>query len=317
MQNVIRLASREEIHTFSRMLFETDEIKRSYDQCGLVWDVVERFSKLPRFFFTPSDMNVEAPHFAPWWGGVMLREYDNKAVQDLYYLHEMEHAGTMPYGPDKNHAIDDPVTFKNKIRDNEHQASALSEMTIYCEIPELRRHTFSHPIFVDRFLWPRGTCEKACQKFLDKWKNDPEMLSKEMMYARASVLTSQTDYENDLAAFWLKRFYSQGQAWSKIWTKGGRFVQVEKAMVVFRDESLGGDRRIALDRHLQWLFSAEVSEGTSVPFYTQAREFSTVYSAHKNRYLAAVKKNNEGEVIIPNREYSSKWAVQNFSPGGG
>ena len=45
---------------------------------------------------------------------------------------------------------------KYKIRDNEHEASTLSEMTIYCEFPQLRKHSFAHEIFVDSFLFAEG-----------------------------------------------------------------------------------------------------------------------------------------------------------------
>ena len=56
------------------------------------------------------------------------------------------------------------VTFKNKIRDNEHEASALSEMTIYLHHPELRALTFPHEIYVDRFLFPEGDPSKPNQR---------------------------------------------------------------------------------------------------------------------------------------------------------
>ncbi len=117
----------------------------------------------------------------------------------------------MPYGPDPSHPLYDPVTLKNKIRDNEHEASTISEMTIYCEFPQLRKMSFPHEIFVDRFLFPDGDLTRVDARMIQRWREEPELVEKEMMYARASVLTSPHVDESDLAAFWLKRFYSQGR----------------------------------------------------------------------------------------------------------
>jgi hypothetical protein len=152
MHEIIKLATAKECSEFIRNeLLMTETLKNSYDERGFVRDLIARFVRRPRFFYKPSpeyltvvDAHgishheyVEAPHFSPWWGGIQLRTYDNPLVQDLYYLHEICHAATMPFGPDSKHALADPVTFKNKIRDNEHEASTLSEMTIYCEFPQL------------------------------------------------------------------------------------------------------------------------------------------------------------------------------------
>lgn len=313
MQDIIRLVNAADVCRFVREeLLQTEVLKKSYDQGGLVRAVLTRFARLPRFFFHPSEEYVEvcsddgrrlteyveAPHFTPWWGGIQLRTYDNKLVQDLYYLHEIEHAGTMPFGPDAAHSLNDPVTFKNKIRDNEHEASTLSEMTIYCEFPQLRKHSFSHEIYVDRFLFPEGDFDRVNVRMIQRWRDEPDLVKKEMMYARAAVLTSRTVDESDIAAFWLKRFYSQGRAWTKIWTnpqgeiaalpRGGRFAEVESAMIRFRDqcETLGRDE--ALDAHLKWLFSKAVSNGTQIPFHLEAKAFCQSYLEHKLRYFESL-----------------------------
>jgi hypothetical protein len=314
MKSIIKLSSPSDIRDFSCGLLVTPELKSSYDNGGLVRGIIDRFCRLPRFFFLPTDLDLEAPHFSPWWGGIMLREYSNKAVQDLYYLHEMEHAGTMPYGPDVNHVLEDPITFKNKIRDNEHQASVFSEMVVYCEIPSLRPQTFEHEIFVDRFLFPAGAHGAPKREFLERWCTEPDILAKEMMYARAAVLTSRQSCETDLSAFWLKRFYEQGKSWTTIWTKGardktalGRFALVERRMVLFREECQALGREAALNRHLEWLESPEITENTTIPFFPEAREFAAAYGFNKQRYLDAVQTQRAGTVPLPLRSYSERW----------
>lgn len=298
-------------------LLQNEILRNSYDEGGLVRRLVASFARRPRFFYHPTAEFVtltdcygnehrefvEAPHFSPWWGGIQLRKYDNKLVQDLYYLHEICHAATMPYGPDAQHCCSDPVTFKNKIRDNEHEASTLSEMTIYCEFPQLRAMSFQHEIFVDRFLFPDGNLQRVDACLIQRWREEPEIVEKEMMYSRAAILTTPRVDESDLAAFWLKRFYSQGKAWTNIWTNpkgeyadipaGGRFREVESAMVRFRNECHTHGRTVALERHLEWLMSAPIAQGTGIPFYREAKEFCLSYLQHKLLYLDSLQRRGQ------------------------
>jgi hypothetical protein len=318
MQNIIVLPNAQDCcHYIRENLIQTEMLRQSFDEGGLVAQIVKRFSRRPRFFYEPSpefaeviDSKgvvhrefIEAPHFSPWWGGVQLRTYDNALVQDLYYLHEICHAATMPNGPDISHACTDPITFKNKIRDNEHEASTLSEMTIYCEFPQLRAMSFQHEIFVDRFLFPTSDRAQVNAKMIQRWREEPEIVEKELMYARAAILTAPEPDESDLAAFWLKRFYSQGKAWTSIWTnpkaeyadipKGGRFREVELAMVRFRDECHTLGRSAALQRHLDWLKSEEVAHGTGIPFYPEAKAFCESYLRHKILYFQSLSRHGQ------------------------
>ncbi len=315
MREVVKLVTAQECCRFVRNeLLQTEVFRCSYDEGGLIRQVLNRFARRPRFFYKPSeeylsvaDENgkelkeyVESSHFSPWWSGIQLRSYDNSLVQDLYYLHEIEHAATMPFGPDQNSSLTDPVTFKNKIRDNEHEASTLSEMTVYCEFPELRKLSFQHEIFVDRFLFPDGNHARVDVRMIQRWREEPVLVAKEMMYARAAILTAPDVRESDISAYWLKRFYSQGKAWTAIWTNpkhehediplGGRFRQVESAMVQFREECQSLGRSVALDRHLAWLSSAEISDGTNIPFYREAKAFCQSYLQHKLLYFDGLKK---------------------------
>ncbi len=313
MQNVVSLANAQECCEYIReTLLKTEMLRQSFDEGGMIYKIIKQFARRPRFFYRPSDTfievldsdgkahreYVESPHFSPWWSGIQLRSYDNSLVQDLYYLHEICHAATMPYGPDIHHACTDPVTFKNKIRDNEHEASTFSEMTIYCEFPQLRALSFQHEIFVDRFLFPTLDKDQVNAKMIQRWREEPEIVEKELMYARAAVLTAPKVDESDLAAFWLKRFYSQGRAWTNIWTNpkseysdiplGGRFREVESAMIEFRDNCHLIGRQAALEKHLDWLSSSQITQGTDIPFYAEAKAFCESYLRHKIMYFKSL-----------------------------
>ena len=144
------LVEAQDIHDYMRKLWRSDLFQQSHDNGGLVHQAVEQFAALPRFFFWPSS-DDENPHFSAWWGGIQMRDYDNPVIHDLYYFHEIWHAGTMAYMAGMEFE-----NFARKMIDNELEASVMSEMAIYCEMPELRKQAFPYEIFVDRFLFPKG-----------------------------------------------------------------------------------------------------------------------------------------------------------------
>lgn len=271
----------DDIHGYTRKLWKSDVFQRSHDEGGIVSRVIDSFARTPKFFYQPSQENVEAPHFSPWWGGIQRRVYDNPVIQDLYHFHEIEHAGTMPYMAGLNR-----VTFKNKIRDNEHEASALSEMTIYLHHPELRAQTFPHEIYVDRFLFPDGDLTKPNPELMARWQDEPDLVRKELMYARASVVTSkdvtQEDLERDPVVFWLNKFANQGRRWIEIWSD--RYDIVERGMIKFKAECRSLGNEVAMKRHMEWLLSDEITNGTDIPFYTEASAFAEVYAENKRLY---------------------------------
>src|SRR4029453_8621088 len=67
-------------------------------------------------------------------GCMMLRgDYANPVIADLYLVHELYHAGTMPYIPGMGRPA-----FDEKMVRNELEASVLSEIQVYFEMPDLR-----------------------------------------------------------------------------------------------------------------------------------------------------------------------------------
>jgi hypothetical protein len=284
------LIEEDDIHNFTRKLWRSDVFKDSHDSGGIVSRVIDNFAKYPRFFYEPSDVNTEAPHFSPWWSGIQLREYDNPVIQDLYYLHEIEHACTMPYMAGLNR-----VTFKNKIRDNEHEASALSEMTIYLHHPELRAQTFPHSIYVDRFLFPDGDFSKPDTSWMERWEIEPDIVRKELMYARASVVTDKNiTLDDDPVLFWLNKFADQGRKWVDIWSD--RYDVVEQSMIKFKDECRTLGRATALQNHIDFLLSDDISNGTDIPFYTEAAAFAEVYAENKRLYRETMEREQQAPI---------------------
>jgi hypothetical protein len=262
------LVERADIHDFVLGLWSDGPIRRSYAQKGYVHDIVERFARLPRFFYRPSDQRLEWTHFSTWWGGILLCDYENPRIRDLRYLHEMHHAATLPYVAHGN-----LPTFEAKAFRNEREASTFTEMAVYLELPDLRPLTFDHPLFVDRFLFPDGHLEQPDPRLLERWRSEPDLVFQELMYERARVIWAAEDEidANDPQIVWLRRYGEQGANWVKVWSK--RYQQVEDAMIRLRETAAREGREIAARRHLDWLLSDEIAEGSNIPFVREAAEF--------------------------------------------
>ena len=272
-----------DVEQFVFYLWHDGPIKQAHERGGYIRDIIERFARLPRFFYEPSDEHIEWTHFSPWWGGILLCDYANPHVRDLRYLHEIYHAATMPYIANVNAS-----TFEAKNFHNEWKASTVTEMAVYLELPELRRLTFEHPIFVVRFLFPYGDLTRPDEGLLARWASEPDLVFQELMYSRASIV-SATDKEidaDDPQITWLRRYPEQRQNWLNVWAD--RYQLVEDAMIRLRLNCERLDRRQALDHHMEWLLSSEISGGTTIPFYDEACRFRAHYDELITLYETAM-----------------------------
>ena len=257
-----------DVHAFVMSLWSDGPIRDSHKSGGAVHRIVERFARVPRFFYQASEQRIEWTHFSTWWGGILLCDYDNKTIRDLRYLHEMYHASTMPYIRRGN-----VPTFEAKNLRNEREASTFTEMAIYLELPELRLQTFDHPIFADRFVFPDGRLDRPDRTLVERWRAEPEIVFQELMYERARVIWAEPD-EVDLAdpqIVWLRRYGEQGANWVRVWSE--RFQLVEDAMLDLYARSRAGERRDAATQHLDWLLSPAIADGSTVPFGAEALAF--------------------------------------------
>lgn len=290
-ESIVALADRSDIHDYVMGLWSEGPIKRSHQQGGLVKRVIDRFARMPRFFFAPSEQAIEWTHFSPWWGGILLCDYDNPVIRDLRYLHEIYHAATMPYLRDCNVATFEAMNFRN-----EREASCFTEIAIYCELPDLRPVAFDHPIFADRFLFPSGDRTTPDGGWLKRWREDRPLTFQALMYERARVILASDGEidQGDPQIVWLRRYGEQGAAWVRIWSQ--RFRLVQEAMVTLEERSRAGDRSAALKDHLVWLHSAPLTESSNVPFHREAETFRRTFDELVRFYDEAMEARNQKAV---------------------
>jgi len=268
------------------------QVQLNHRNGGMVDEIVRKFARVPRIFFEPSDQRLEWTHFSPWWSAIQIAEYENPVIRDLRYLHEIYHAATMPYARGMNGA-----TMAARNAQNEREASTFSEMAVYLEMPGLRYESFRHDIFMDRFLWrvPHAHMNRD-MKLLDRWRNERDVVFQELLYARLGVVLAKDDEvdADDPQIVWLRRYPEQGDIWNGVWSE--RHSLVDDAMVTLRErcESIG--RVEAGKRHLDWLLSAEISDGSDIPFRREAEAFRTTFDELIASYDQAMENREEQPV---------------------
>lgn len=286
MKDPVLLDRPQDIEDYVLDLWSDGAIRDNHLAGGPIADIVRRFARTPRIFFTMTDPAIEWSHFSTWWGAIALGEYDNPAIRDLRYLHEIYHGATMPYVRGLSLEAMEIRNFEN-----ERRASAYTEMAVYLDLPHLRRETFNHPIFADRFLYPNGD-RTIDQTWARAWREDRDTTFHELLVERMKVVLAEPDEVDptDEQIIWLRRYPQQGRKWVEVWANRHRLV--DKAMINMRQRARQGDGRQAVQDHYNWLQSDEIADGTGIPFIREARQFQAEFDTLITEYNEAMKAKN-------------------------
>jgi hypothetical protein len=251
MKDLLVLRTSGEVIDFVRGLWRTDVFKSS----PYVEEWVQRISQHPVVFAEMSDVELEHPHFATWFGLTYKRSYADATVSDLYYLHEIVHACLLTYQPDIRF-----TAWYRKMTGIELSASLETECYVYLHTPGLREISFQDEIWADRYLG--ASPGRLGDSLRDVVRQDRY---------RAMQHPDPMDYcEQQIAAYARQNF-----EWANGWK-----LEVAPGRAAYREveEHMAGLRAgaISIDRHVEWLW-----QGGDVPFVTQARAFAPVYWKNK------------------------------------
>ena len=162
---------------------------------------------------------------------------------------------------------------------NELEASVLSEIAIYFEMPELRKQSFAYPIYADRFL------DDVHIQAL--WRSNRKVALETLRSMRRDVMVSKAESEMDVAEVWIRRFADQNAAYSVIWAD--RYKEVEERMA-FLQMNAANDRSEGLRIYRDWLVGEAAKDGEdNIPFRLEAELFAPFYWSNKAKYEAAMK----------------------------
>jgi len=275
MKDIQLVISRSDVHDYVGGLWKTDIFRQSHQSGAFVHGIVDQFAKLPRLFCETTNDNLERAHFSTWWGAMMLRhDYDNPVIADLYLLHEMQHAGTMPYRAGLSHKA-----FCEKMEFNELGASVLSEIQVYFEMPGLRESSFAHPIYADRYL-----ADPAMQAL---WRENREVAIETIKLMRRNIMIGN-EHDLDIAELWIRKFNQQNAAYALVWHS--RYDEIERHMVDFQNAAYLVGRREAIELHRDWLDAeADKDPIDHIPFREEAEISTKFYWKNKREYQAAMK----------------------------
>lgn len=275
MNNLRGIAEKADIIDFVGSLWKTDLFKSAHqDEGSFVRGIVNEYAYLPRLFAESSNDKLERAHFSTWWGVLMLRDdYTNPYIHDLYLLHEMYHAGKMPYIPGISRDA-----FAEKMQRNELEASVMSEIQVYFEMPELRALSFPHPIYADQFL--------ENEQMVALWKSNRSVARETIRSIRRDIMTSKPEHLMSLAEIWVRKFTDQNTIWALVWTSRYNEIEYRMSQLQFRSSY---DRAGALQEHMDWL-NRECARDPidNVPFREEAEHFEPFVAANKRAYAKAM-----------------------------
>jgi hypothetical protein len=270
MKNITPLITPDQIRRYVHELWKTDEFRANHAGKGMVFDFVERFSRVPRLFSDMSDATLETPHFSSWWNVISRRDtYAKPAIHDLYYLHEIIHAATIAHIPEISFE-----SFQQKMTANELDTSVATEIIVYFEIPGLRDRAFEHDIYADRFLGDRS--------FRRFWSNDREGATEYLRESRRDVMFGKRPETLDPIEAAIHLYASQNTQWQMVWKI--RYGEVEQAMDEFKRRARELDGAAAVEHLIARLEDPRHTRGTDVPFRREAEAFASIYWNNKDHY---------------------------------
>ena len=261
MKGILTLTTSEEVNDFVYNLWRTDLFRNSHrEKGGYINRLITKFSEVPRFFYTMTS-EIERSHFTTWFNVIALRpEYKNDAISDLYYLHEIIHAATMYFDPTLSWQ-----DWYRKTMQNEMEASLESEAFAYLELPGLRKISFDHEIWLDRFWGDSG------EPILS------EMLKERLTEARRKA--TQSPSIDDFIELQIANYAAQNIEWSRFWAKNWRLI--ERHMLEF----------LSLAKHnteeaisLQLMFLNEHTSSLRIPFEKEANAFYELYKENGEKF---------------------------------
>lgn len=242
-------------------LIQTDEVKNSpYAQQHFL----QAARRLP-IFFTMDHPKIEWAHFTSYMGCIALREYDNPAISDLYYLHELVHSGTLMYKPEV-----DFYSWRTNTLRNELYASLISEAYVYFEVEGLRGKSFEHEIWVDRFLKE--------ENWVKYYQKDPEAAQERLRSERKLISKNPNPF--DFIEQQIAGYFHQNMEWAEIWRKIR--VEIDEHMSAF----VSG--KITVQQHAEWVISKRDQtspwgppDQDNIPFFNEACLFYSFYDKRK------------------------------------
>lgn len=253
-------------------IFRTDTFKRAVEDPKDVFvrPIIDQLVRTPIVFVSTEDV-VETSHFTTWMRAIQLRKYDNPVISDMYYLHELWHAATMEYTPNLpwNRWFTKMVT-------NEFESSLASEVFVYFHYPELRKDSFPHDIWADRFLNDEEFMGRVRSSF-HHFGRLSQYIIDEVSAARKRAMVTPDPF--DYLELQIHNYLAQNQKFAHIWKNSYNDVETEMSRIIEKCHTTEKFNELLCDFLVN---TSDLEHG--IPFYNEAVQFYDVYIQGKKNY---------------------------------
>ena len=208
----------------------------------------------PFFACQPWEPDLQRRHFAQMWGQVFARDYDNPALRDLFWIHELVHWACAPLDPSE-----DFEAWAAKWDRNELAASMASEIAMHGESPKLTLAALGRAPWAARY----HSLGAANPTVPATWTLATEAAAARRLAVRDGLAEPLDDDER-----WIASFGSANARWRSIWEPLWR--EVDRGLAAYGRALSMGDlaaARAALET------AGSVRDFPEIPYRAQAEAF--------------------------------------------
>lgn len=251
-------------------------------------------STIPYIEIEYSNRDIERGHHYAWFGIIPARFYPNSVIHDLYIFHELLHKVTMKYFY-KHLGEYSFFQFMKKMRENEIEASNMSEVVIYYWIPGLRKYSFGFEIWADRFLEEKVSVlenlevPKILRGLSNKklFENHHGFFLKALEDQRKRIVYAHIDSLNDPIERQIKAYDKNNNEFMIIWENNAEKIELDMAAFheICENKVFGDERtrkKMAVDKLLKFL--NDNMDEDLIPFPEEARAFAEVFYGFKKTH---------------------------------
>lgn len=254
--NAFQWIGRNEIDAFWATLWKSPQghAWAHGDSAMSVW-LHERLRSRPFYKVTPWEPELQRRHFSQMWGQVFERHYDNSALHDLYWVHELAHWALVDFTPSS-----DWEAWSRKWDHNELLASFISEVLVHGESPDWDSAALHAP------AWARQFSSISATDPLDSTTWSAGALS--AWERRVSVRAGKTS-PTDETERWLASFLPENARWASTWQSSWAAIDAGLNDYWFAQQSNDEPAmRRALDA------AGSVAQWPCIPYHAEAVAFA-------------------------------------------
>ena len=292
MENVKAYYTQKDAFKALKNIWQSDLFKKQMENPqSKLYKFIKEVSRFPFIQIDYSDRKYERPHHYAWMNILPTRSYPNPYIHDLYVFHELWHKLTMKYFS-RQLGDFNFFQFMKKMRENEIEASNMSEVVIYYWIPGLREKTFEHEIWADRFLNEKQSLLQNLEvpEILKGLSNQElydhrygfflkalEDQRKRIVYANIDSLVDQIERQ-------IKAYDKNNNEFMLIWQKNAEKIEMEisKFYEICDNPVFGKElerKKMATNHLLDFLYKN--MKNTTYPFPDEAKAFAKIFYGFK------------------------------------